>query len=98
MPITAYGPSGAVTRRKRINWPGTFPKKKLTLLLKVVTMFKMEEKRSLTMASNKIILACSECGSRNYTIKSNNTARTERLEVKKYCRFCNKHTLHKETK
>ncbi|KAA9219575.1 MULTISPECIES: 50S ribosomal protein L33 [Aerococcus] len=50
------------------------------------------------MASNKIILACSECGSRNYTIKSNNTARTERLEVKKYCRFCNKHTLHKETK
>lgn len=22
----------------------------------------------------------------------------ERLETKKYCRFCRKHTLHKETK
>ncbi|HRF52070.1 MAG TPA: 50S ribosomal protein L33, partial [Trichococcus flocculiformis] len=24
--------------------------------------------------------------------------RTERLEVKKFCRYCGKHTLHKETK
>lgn len=50
------------------------------------------------MATDKITLACSECGSRNYTVKSNPANRTERLEVKKFCKFCNKYTLHKQTK
>lgn len=50
------------------------------------------------MASKHIILACSICGSRNYTIKSNPASRTERLEVKKFCKHCKKHTLHKQTK
>ena len=36
----------------------------------------------------KITLACSECKQRNY----------DRLELNKYCRFCRKHTLHRETK
>ncbi|EUJ19433.1 50S ribosomal protein L33 [Listeria grandensis FSL F6-0971] len=46
----------------------------------------------------KTSLACSECGSRNYSVGVGGTARTERLEVKKFCRHCNKHTLHRETK
>lgn len=46
----------------------------------------------------KIILICSECLSRNYqTTKKTETA-TERLELKKYCPHCGKHTIHKESK
>ncbi len=46
----------------------------------------------------KIILVCSECLSRNYTTYKNDASNNERLEVKKFCARCNKHTLHKETK
>jgi len=45
-----------------------------------------------------IILACSECKRRNYTTTKNKKKQTTKLELKKFCRFCNKHTLHKETK
>ncbi|WP_082090266.1 50S ribosomal protein L33 [Bacillus thermotolerans] len=46
---------------------------------------------------NKIILSCSKCGSRNYSTpgKANNN---ERLEIKKFCRTCNSHTVHRQTK
>ena len=46
----------------------------------------------------KVILVCSECLSRNYTITKNKRVNVERLELKKYCKFCKKHTTHKETK
>ncbi|MFV0425298.1 MAG: 50S ribosomal protein L33 [Bacilli bacterium] len=46
----------------------------------------------------KIILVCSECLSRNYSTFKNSASNNERLEVKKYCSRCNKHTVHKETK
>lgn len=46
----------------------------------------------------KIILACTDCGSRNYTSESNKDSRAERLEIKKFCSTCNAHTMHKETK
>lgn len=48
--------------------------------------------------SVKITLACSECASRNYTTSKNKSANPERLEVKKFCRTCGEHTLHRETK
>ncbi|MBQ1300437.1 MAG: 50S ribosomal protein L33 [Erysipelotrichaceae bacterium] len=48
--------------------------------------------------SEKIILTCSECLSRNYTTTRNKQTRTERLEIRKYCKKCEKYTLHKETK
>ncbi|MDT2813584.1 50S ribosomal protein L33 [Vagococcus carniphilus] len=50
------------------------------------------------MATKKSALACSECGSRNYSKAVNDANRTERLEVKKFCKYCKKHTLHRETK
>lgn len=50
------------------------------------------------MKKRKSALACSVCGSRNYTLDSSNKIRTERLEVKKFCKYCGKHTLHRETK
>ncbi len=45
-----------------------------------------------------ITLQCAECKRRNYTSTRNKKKQTERLELKKYCRFCRKHTLHKEVK
>ena len=46
----------------------------------------------------KITLACGECKERNYITKKNRRNDPDRLEVKKYCSRCNKHTAHKETR
>ncbi|HEU5360655.1 MAG TPA: 50S ribosomal protein L33 [Candidatus Deferrimicrobiaceae bacterium] len=45
-----------------------------------------------------ITLACSECKARNYTTTRNKKTMTEKLELKKFCPSCRKHTPHKETK
>ena len=46
----------------------------------------------------KVVLACTECKQRNYDTYKNSKTTTERLERNKYCRFCKKHTAHKESK
>lgn len=46
----------------------------------------------------KITLACAECKQRNYYMKKNKRNDPDRLEMRKYCWFCRKHTEHKETK
>jgi len=43
-------------------------------------------------------LACGECKRRNYTGTRNKKIQTERLETRKYCKFCRRHTMHKEVK
>ncbi|AOT55792.1 50S ribosomal protein L33 [Weissella soli] len=48
------------------------------------------------MAVKKVSLACTICGTRNYMI-AKKADRTVRLEVKKFCKICGKHTLHKES-
>ncbi|MBR1420232.1 MAG: 50S ribosomal protein L33 [Selenomonadaceae bacterium] len=45
-----------------------------------------------------ITLSCTECKRRNYQKDKNKKNTPDRLELKKYCRFCKKHTLHRETK
>ncbi len=45
-----------------------------------------------------ITLACAECKNRNYTTTKNKKTMAEKLELKKYCPTCRKHTAHKETK
>lgn len=47
---------------------------------------------------DKITLACTECKQRNYESFKNKKNDPNRIELKKYCRFCKKQTLHKETK
>jgi len=47
---------------------------------------------------NIITLGCTECKNRNYTTTKNKKNTPNKLEFKKYCRFCRTHTLHKETK
>ncbi len=46
----------------------------------------------------KVVLACTECKQRNYDTFKNSKTTTERLECNKYCRFCKKHTTHRESK
>ena len=46
----------------------------------------------------KITLAATECNKPiNYNY-NNNKNYPDRIEINKYCRFCKKTTLHKETK
>jgi large subunit ribosomal protein L33 len=45
-----------------------------------------------------ITLQCTECKQRNYTTTRNKKQNQTKLEIKKYCPFERKHTLHKETK
>ena len=45
-----------------------------------------------------LLLRCEECKRRNYSTMKNKKNTTEKLELKKYCRHCRTHTLHKETK
>ena len=46
----------------------------------------------------KITLVCTECKQRNYDGYKNKKNTTDRLGLNKYCRFCKKHTAHKEAK
>lgn len=43
-------------------------------------------------------LACMDCKERNYTTQKNRRNDPNRLEFKKFCPRCRKHTLHRETK
>ena len=45
-----------------------------------------------------VTLACSDCKRRNYTTYKNKSTHPERMELKKYCRWCGHHTVHKETR
>ncbi len=46
----------------------------------------------------RITLACTECKQRNYNMTKDKKTHPDRMETKKYCRFCKTHTMHKETK
>ena len=41
-----------------------------------------------------ITSVCSECKQRNYESMKNKKNDPDRLELKKYCRFCKKRTVH----
>jgi large subunit ribosomal protein L33 len=45
-----------------------------------------------------VTLACGDCKRRNYSTTKNRRKTSERLNFSKYCRFCRKHTDHKESK
>ena len=46
----------------------------------------------------KVVLACTECKQRNYNTTKNKKNDPDRIELKKYCRFCKKNTVHRESK
>lgn len=45
-----------------------------------------------------IKLECVECKRINYFSRKNKKTLKNRLEIKKHCKHCKKHTVHKETK
>lgn len=45
-----------------------------------------------------VVLACDECKIRNYHTKKNKVTQPERMEIRKFCKQCGKHTLHRETR
>ncbi len=45
-----------------------------------------------------ITMACTECKQRNYETQKNKRNDPDRIEERKFCKFCGKHTVHKETK
>ena len=63
--------------------------------------YRKNQEVPLQMANDqrvKVTLVCSECKQRNYDTKKNKKNTSDRLELKKYCRFCRKHTVHRESK
>lgn len=76
-------------------------------MLKISLLADPAEKRAEKQRKNqvevevvrtKITLACTECKQRNYNMTKDKKTHPDRMETKKYCRFCKTHTLHKETK
>jgi len=47
---------------------------------------------------DQITLECTECKRRNYTTTKNKRKHQDRVNYKKYCPWCRKHTVHKETR
>jgi large subunit ribosomal protein L33 len=45
-----------------------------------------------------ITMACLNCKQRNYTSNKNKRTHPDRMELKKFCKFCNEHTIHRETR
>ena len=55
-------------------------------------------KSEVEVVRTRITLECTECKNRNYNMMKDKKTHPERMETKKYCKFCKSHTLHKETK
>ncbi|MDY0302161.1 MAG: 50S ribosomal protein L33 [Candidatus Moranbacteria bacterium] len=47
---------------------------------------------------NLVKMRCTECKNINYYTGRNKKKIKEKLEMKKHCKFCKTHTLHKEMK
>ncbi len=45
-----------------------------------------------------LTLACTECKRRNYQTTKSKRNTPDRVELRKYCRWCRRHTLHRETR
>jgi len=45
---------------------------------------------------NLVKLKCAECKNINYYTNRNKKKIKEKLELKKFCKSCRKHTIHKE--
>ena len=50
------------------------------------------------MAQEQATLACTDCQRRNYHTSKNKKNVPDRLELRRYCKWCRRHTTHKETK
>ena len=56
------------------------------------------ERKMATGVRVAITLACSDCKRRNYQSQKSKRNSPDRVEFKKYCRWCGRHTMHRETR
>lgn len=49
-------------------------------------------------SENLIKLKCADCKRFNYYTRRNKKTAERKIELKKHCKWCRKHTIHKETK
>lgn len=47
---------------------------------------------------NMITLVCTECKHENYNTPKNKKNDPDKMELNKFCKYCNKSTKHKEKK
>ena len=93
MELTVFARSGLTRRHfygivdRRMEAKGSFFLARITKIITEVEVVRV-----------RITLACTECKQRNYNMTKDKKTHPERMETKKYCRFCKTHTLHKETK
>jgi large subunit ribosomal protein L33 len=45
-----------------------------------------------------VTLACEECKRRNYQTNKSKRNNPDRLSIRKYCKWCKRHTGHRETR
>ena len=45
-----------------------------------------------------VTLACEECKRRNYQTKKSKRNNPDRIILRKYCKWCRRHTGHRETR
>ena len=45
-----------------------------------------------------VTLACEDCKRRNYQTNKSKRNNPDRIELRKYCRWCRRHTSHRETR
>ncbi|WEG12688.1 50S ribosomal protein L33 [Pullulanibacillus sp. KACC 23026] len=48
--------------------------------------------------AEKLSLECEVCKQRNYTTFKTKDTASVRVELRKFCQRCNRHTIHRETK
>ena len=58
----------------------------------------IKRKEMATGVRVAITLACTECKRRNYQTQKSKRNSPDRVEFKKYCRWCGRHTPHRETR
>jgi large subunit ribosomal protein L33 len=51
-----------------------------------------------TGVRDAITLACTDCKRRNYQTTKSKRNTPDRVELRKYCRWCGRHTAHRETR
>jgi large subunit ribosomal protein L33 len=51
-----------------------------------------------TGVREKITLACTQCKRRNYESAKSKRNTPDRVELRKYCHWCGRHTPHRETR
>lgn len=54
----------------------------------------------MAAGTNRVLvtLACADCKRRNYHTSKNKKNTSARLELKKYCRWCRGHRVHREAR